>query len=96
MSVVVYDPYASEQDARSLGVTLAPLDEVLAQADFLSLHSALTAETRLLLGRAELARMKPGAPLVNCARGELIDESSFGGGTGGWPVSRRGAGRVWR
>ena len=77
MPVLAYDPYAGELEARDLGVTLAPLDEVLAQADFLSLHSALTDETRRLLGREELARLKPSACLVNCARGELIDEAAL-------------------
>ena len=74
MALLAYDPYASEVEARALHVTLAPLDEVLAQSDFISLHSALTDETRQLLGAAELARLKPGACLVNCARGELVDE----------------------
>src|SRR5258708_5338414 len=77
MPVLAYDPYAGELEARNLGVTLAPLDEVLAQADFLSLHSALTDETRRLLGREELARLKPSACLVNCARAELVDEPAL-------------------
>jgi D-3-phosphoglycerate dehydrogenase len=77
MSLVAYDPYAGEQEARDLGVTLATLDEVLAQADVLSLHSSLTDETRRLLGPVELARLKPGARVINCARGELIDEAAL-------------------
>ncbi len=77
MAVLAYDPYAGELEARALGVTLAPLDEVLAQADFLSLHSALTDETRRLLGADELARLKPTASVINCARGELMDEAAL-------------------
>jgi len=77
MLIMAYDPYAGELEARDLDVTLAPLDEVLAQADFLSLHSALTEETRRLVGREELARLKPSARLVNCARGELVDEAAL-------------------
>jgi D-3-phosphoglycerate dehydrogenase len=77
MRLLAYDPYAIEAEARGLGVTLAPLDEVLAQSDFISLHTALTDETRQLLGAAELAQVKPGACLVNCARGELVDEAAL-------------------
>ena len=77
VNAVAFDPYADDEEARRLGVTLAPLDEVLAQADFLSLHADLTAETRHLLGAAELARLKPGARIVNCAQGGLIDEAAL-------------------
>ena len=77
LSLLAYDPYAGEQEARDLGVTLATLDEVLAQSDFISLHSTLTDETRQLLGPAEFARVKPGVRLVNCARAELIDEAAL-------------------
>jgi D-3-phosphoglycerate dehydrogenase len=74
LKVLVYDPYQDEEMARQLRVTAATFDEVLTRADFLSLHAALTPDTRHLIGRAELARLKPGARLINCARGELVDE----------------------
>jgi glyoxylate reductase len=59
------------------GARCLPLDQVLARADFLSLHVPLTPETRHLLGAAELARMKPGAFLINTARGEVVDEAAL-------------------
>lgn len=78
MAVLAYDPYTSDEAAvRRQGITLATLDEVLAQADYVSLHAELTPETRRLLGAAELAQMKPGARLINCARGELVDEAAL-------------------
>jgi len=74
MTVVAYDPFVSPERAAMLGVELAEsLDEVLARADFLSLHTVLTAQTRHLLGRAEFAKMKPTARLINTARGDLVD-----------------------
>ena len=77
MHLLAYDPYADEREARDLGVTLATFDEVLTQSDFISLHAVVTPETHQLLGPAEFARLKPGARLVNCARGELIDETAL-------------------
>jgi glyoxylate reductase len=59
------------------GVAWAELPELLACADFVSLHLALVPETRRLIGRAELAAMRPGAILVNTARGGLVDESAL-------------------
>jgi D-3-phosphoglycerate dehydrogenase len=77
MRVLIYDPYAGEAEAQSLGVTLATFDELLAQADFLSLHTSLTPETRRLLGPAEFSRVKPGLRLANCAQADLIDEAAL-------------------
>ncbi|GAB3347927.1 hydroxyacid dehydrogenase [Amycolatopsis echigonensis] len=70
-SVLVYDPYLRPADAD--GVTVADLPRVLTGSDVLSLHAPLTPETRHLLGEAELSQVKPGAILVNCARGGLLD-----------------------
>ncbi|MDH4044519.1 MAG: phosphoglycerate dehydrogenase, partial [Gemmatimonadota bacterium] len=74
MTVVAHDPYLPAKRAEDLGVTLHPLDEVLAAADVITLHMPLTDATRHLLDRGRLATMKRGAVLVNAARGELVDE----------------------
>ncbi len=77
MRVVAYDPYVTEERARRLGVELGTWDEVLGQCDALTLHVPLAQDTRALIGRNELAAMKPQALLVNCARGGLIDENAL-------------------
>lgn len=77
MRILAYSPSADPEQARALGVQLTSLDELLRQADFVSLHCRLTERTRRLLGAAELARMKPTAYLVNVARGELIDQPAL-------------------
>lgn len=75
MRVVVYDPYVGEGRAVTLGVELVDsLDEVLTAADFVSLHTPLTPETRGLIDAQALARMKPSAYLINCSRGPVVDE----------------------
>lgn len=68
--VVAYDPYVSAAD----GATMLPLDGVIEQADILSLHVPLTPETLHMIGRAEIARMRRGAILINVSRGGLVDE----------------------
>jgi D-3-phosphoglycerate dehydrogenase len=70
------DPYADAAGARALGVRLVDLDTLLADADVVSLHAAATVETRGLIDDKALDRMKPGAVLVNTARGELVDEAA--------------------
>lgn len=77
MKVVAYDPYASPAQAEKLGVRLVPLDEVLREADFLTIHAPLTPQTRNLIGARELALTKPGARLVNCARGGIVNEQAL-------------------
>ena len=77
MEVVACDPFVSASVAAQFGVRLLTLDELLAVADFVSLHSPLTETTRNLVGRTQLAGMKPGACIVNCARGGLIDEEAL-------------------
>ena len=77
LRVVAYDTYQDNAFAASWGVSYLPLAELLAQADFISLHAPVTAETRHLMGPAQLARMKPSAYLINTARGELVDESAL-------------------
>lgn len=77
MDVLAYDPYINADLARELGVALVSLDELMARSDFITLHALLTPETHGLIGREALARVKPGARLINCARGELVDEAAL-------------------
>ena len=77
MFIVAYDPFIAPEQARDLEIELAPLDEVFKRADFLTVHTPLTSETRGLIDRDALARMKPGARIINCARGGLIDEDAL-------------------
>lgn len=78
MTVLAYDPYLSAERAQALGVErVDELDEALARADFITLHLPGTPETQQLINAERLARCKPGARLVNCARGVLIDEAAL-------------------
>jgi D-3-phosphoglycerate dehydrogenase len=74
MKVVAYDPFLSEERAKSMGVTKVELDELLARADFITLHVPLTDKTRNILDAAALAKTKAGVRIINCARGGLVDE----------------------
>lgn len=75
--VVAHDPYADAGHAARLGVHLATLEEAVAAADFLSLHLPATPETRDLVDRNLLGRMRPGSHLINTARGELVVEEDL-------------------
>ncbi|MFQ6133030.1 MAG: phosphoglycerate dehydrogenase [Armatimonadota bacterium] len=77
MRVLGYDPYLSAERARQLGIEKVELDELLAEADFVAVHAAKTPETMGLIGEQELAKMKPTARLVNCARGGIVDEQAL-------------------
>ena len=78
MKVVAYDPFVTAARFRELGVEQAEsVDAVLAAADFLTLHAPSTPETRGLIGREALAKMRDGARLVNAARGSLVDEEAL-------------------
>jgi len=77
MKVVAYDPFLSPERAIELGVDRVELDELLARADFITLHTPLTDQTRGILSREALAKTKPGVRIVNCARGGLIDEAAL-------------------
>lgn len=78
MRVIAYDPYLSASRARSLQVELVEeLDDLLGAADFISLHTPLTNETRHLLNASRIAQTKPGVRIINCARGGLIDENAL-------------------
>jgi D-3-phosphoglycerate dehydrogenase len=78
MRVIAYDPYLSATRARSLQVELVDeLDDLLASADFISLHTPLTSETRHILDGARFRKTKRGVRIINCARGGLIDEAAL-------------------
>jgi D-3-phosphoglycerate dehydrogenase len=75
--VIAYDPYVPPARAAQMGIELLPLDDVLARADFISVHLPKTKETAGLLGKEALAKTKPGVIIVNAARGGLIDEQAL-------------------
>ena len=77
MRLIAYDPFVAPDFASRLGVTVLSLDELLPQADFITLHTPLTPGTVQLISAPQLARMKPGARLINVARGELVDEAAL-------------------
>ncbi len=77
MQIVAYDPFVAAEHARDLEIELATLDEVYARADFLTVHTPLTPETRGLIGREAFAKMKQGVHIINCARGGLVDEEAL-------------------
>src|SRR6266545_6774490 len=73
MNVVAYDPYVKEAD----GIKLLSLDELLAQADYISLHLPKTKESANMIGAEQFAKMKNGVRIVNCARGGIINEDAL-------------------
>ncbi len=77
MAIVGVDPYISPARAHELGIRLASLDDVFATADYLSLHVGLSHQTLRLLNAPAFAKMKAGVRIVNCARGELIDDAAL-------------------
>jgi len=76
MEVIAYDPYVTERAARDQGVTLVELEDLLADADFVTLHCALSPQTEKMIDESAIAMMKPTAVLVNAARGGLLDEDA--------------------
>ena len=77
MHIIAYDPYLDESAVQSAGAEKVNLDDLLTQADVLSLHCALTDETRHMLGAEQFEKMKPSAIVANTARGGLIDQSAL-------------------
>ena len=76
MKVVAHDPYVAASLAQQLQITLAPLDDLFASSDYITLHVGLTPQTQGMINAQSLAKMKKGARLVNCARGELLDDAA--------------------
>jgi D-3-phosphoglycerate dehydrogenase len=77
MRLCAYDPYVSPDRARHMGVELLPLEDLVAQADFITIHLPKTPETAGLIGAELLAKAKPGVRIVNAARGGLVDEAAL-------------------
>lgn len=77
MDVLGYDPYINEERANSIGVKIATLDELIEQSDFITVHMPLTDETRGMISKPQLLRMKKSARLINCARGGIINEQDL-------------------
>jgi len=77
MKVIAYDPFLSPERAVELGIEKVDLDDLLARADFITLHTPLTDQTRNILSRDNLLRTKKGVRIINCARGGLIDEAAL-------------------
>jgi D-3-phosphoglycerate dehydrogenase len=77
MTILVYDPYVSDARAAELGAKKVTLDELLPKADFISVHSPLTPETKNLIGAAQFAKMKKCARIINAARGGIVDEKAL-------------------
>jgi len=77
MTVLAYDPYVSPDYAKRANVQLVSLDEIWANADYVTLHVGLTEQTQGLVNAATLKKMKKGVRIINCARGELIDDAAL-------------------
>ena len=77
MKVLAYDPFITQEAAEKIGLTLASLDEIFQTADFITVHTPLTKETRGLINAAAFAKMKKGVCVINCARGGIIDEKDL-------------------
>ena len=77
MKVVAYDPFLSEDRAKQMGVTKLELDDLLAQADFITLHVPYTEKTANILSAENLKKTKKGVRIINCARGGLVDEAAL-------------------
>ncbi|NBD31055.1 MAG: phosphoglycerate dehydrogenase [Alphaproteobacteria bacterium] len=77
MKVAAYDPYLSEERAVEMGVEKVELDDLLARADFITLHVPFTDATKNILSREALERTKKGVRIINCARGGLVDEEAL-------------------
>src|SRR5581483_1055619 len=79
MRVLAYDPYLTLSRANALQVELVELDEIFARCDFITVHMPMSDETRGMINAAAFAKMKPGARVLNCARGGIINEADLAG-----------------
>lgn len=77
MGILAYDPYISAENAANLGVEIVTLDQLLREADFITVHMPLTKETRHMIDAEALEKVKDGVRIINCARGGIIDEEAL-------------------
>lgn len=77
MNILGYDPFLTEERADKLGVRLASVDDIVKQADFMTVHTPLTPETRHMISRPQFEVMKKGMRIINCARGGVVDEMAL-------------------
>lgn len=77
MKVIGYDPYVNEERAKNIGIQVVTLEEIYANADFITVHMPLTPETKSMICMKTMRKMKPGVRLINCARGGIIDEADL-------------------
>ena len=77
MKVIAYDPFIAREAAEKVGVELVEMDELLARADYITIHAAKTKDTEGFLGEAEFAKMKDGVFIINCARGGIVNEEAL-------------------
>jgi D-3-phosphoglycerate dehydrogenase len=77
MKVIAYDPFVTAETAARIGVELVTLEQMYPRADYVTIHTPLTSETRGLIGRDAIAKMRRGVRIVNCARGGIIDETAL-------------------
>jgi D-3-phosphoglycerate dehydrogenase / 2-oxoglutarate reductase len=77
MKVIAYDPFISREIASKSGIELGTLDEVFQRADFITVHTPLTDDTRGIIGRTAFEKMRDGVRIINCARGGLVDEQAL-------------------
>jgi D-3-phosphoglycerate dehydrogenase len=94
MQVLAYDPYLTAAEIQERGATPVPLDTLLAQSDYVTIHCPWNAETVNMVGQRELARMRPGAFLINTARGGIVNEDALAQALQNGPLAGAGI-DVW-
>src|SRR2546428_667273 len=77
MRVLAHDPFVPEERARVLGVDVVPMETLVKESDYITVHTTLTEGTKHLIGSAELRSMKPSARVINTARGGIVDEAAL-------------------
>jgi len=77
MNVIAFDPFLSEEKAKALGINKASLDELFVQSDFITIHTPMTVETKGVINKNSIAKMKDNVRIINCARGGIINEQDL-------------------